>query len=271
MFKTIDSDTSSGVCPFCSKDAFKFKEASKWMFLCHNCQRYMPWEKAGINDDLQVQKISNFNSIMSLCNRVDTLPENHKFRKYAESRKIPLDKVFYTQYFDKISEYSETKVKDKERLILPFFKENGDLFGLQGRSLEKDQIRYITLLFDKNHPKIFGLDKIDNNKSITIVEGPIDSLFLNNSLAMAGSDANVDKYKSISVIVFDNEPRNREIVSKMAKFLDNGFKIVIWPEQIKQKDINDLVLAGYEPNQIIKENVYSGLTGKIKLNQWKKV
>jgi hypothetical protein len=126
-------------------------------------------------------------------------------------------------------------------------------------------------MFDKDHDKIFGLDKIDQTDTIIIVEGPIDSLFVKNSLAMAGSDANLNKYLTKSVIALDNEPRNREIVNKMAKYLDNGFKVVIWPETIREKDINDMVLSGIDPNAVIQNNIYSGLTGKIKLNTWKKV
>jgi hypothetical protein len=271
MFKTIDSETSEGICAFCNGDSFKFKEGGRWMFLCHNCQRYMPFDRTGIKEELATQQITNFDSIMSLCQPVDTLDASSRFRRYAEGRKIPLNRIYYTNQFDVISTFSGTPVADKERLILPFFKENGELFGIQGRSLDKDQIRYITLMFDKHHPKLFGLDKIDPQNTITIVEGPIDSLFLKNSLAMAGSDANLNKYLTNSIIAFDNEPRNYQIVSKMAKFIDNGFKVVIWPEAIREKDVNDMFLAGYDVDSVVHSNVYSGLTGKIKLNQWKKV
>lgn len=271
MFKTIDSETSHGECPYCKSDAFRFKEGDRWMFLCHSCQRYMPFEKTGIKDELTTQTISNYDALMSLLVRVDTLPLTHRFRKYTESRRIPADRVYYTEQFDRISEYAGTPVKDKERLILPFFKEDGSLFGIQGRSLEKDTIRYITLMFDKDHPKLFGLEQINDQDTITIVEGPIDSLFVKNSLAMAGSDADLNKYKTSAIIALDNEPRNKQIVSKMAKFLDNGFKVVIWPETIKEKDVNDMIVNGIEPNAIIQNNVYSGLAGKIKLGTWKKV
>ena len=271
MFRSINSEVSIGECPFCSSEAFKFKEGNKLMFLCHSCQRYMPFEKTGVKDEITTNNISNYNSIISLCQRIDTLPAGHRFRLYAESRQIPLDRVYYTDKFDVISEYAETPVKDKERLILPFYKEDGTLFGIQGRSLDKGQIRYITLMFDKDHPKLFGLEKLDTSKTIIVVEGPIDSMFVNNAISMAGSDANLNKYKDNSIIALDNEPRNRDIVSKMAKYLDNGFKVVIWPEKIKEKDMNDMFLAGISPDYVIRNNVYSGLTGKIKLNQWKKV
>lgn len=272
MFKTIDAETSTGSCPYCNSDAFKFKEGSRWMFLCHSCQRYMPFDKTGIKDDVSsIQTISNYSSILTLCQRIDSLPDNHRFRKYCVQRRIPFDRVYYTDQFDRISEFAGTPVKDKERLILPFFKEDKTLFGVQGRSLQKDQVRYITLMFDKDHPKLFGIDKINPDEPITIVEGPIDSLFVKNCIAMAGSDAQLNKYKTSAVIALDNEPRNKQIVDKMAKLLDTGFSIVIWPESIREKDINDMVLSGMDPNAIIQSNIYSGLNGKIKLNTWKKV
>lgn len=271
MYRKINKSIATGECPFCSSQAFKFLEGDKWMFLCHDCQRYMPWDKAGVKNEVTTTNISNYDAILNLCVRVDTLPESHRFRKYSEDRRIPTDRVYYTEQFDKISEYAGTPVKDKERLILPFFKEDGSLFGIQGRSLDKKQLRYITLMFDKDQPKLFGLEKINKELTIIIVEGPIDSLFVDNCIAMAGSDADLNKYKESAVIALDNEPRNKQIVSKMAKYLDAGFKVVIWPENLKEKDMNDMYLAGHSPNFIIRNNIHSGLAGKIKLNTWKKV
>lgn len=272
--KTLSSNTSILECPFCeSKESFRFKEGDKWMFLCHDCQRYMSFDKSGAasSDTESNSNTFNYDSILTLCERVDSLSVDHQFRKYCEKRHIPLDRVFYTRHFDEMSKYAETPVKDKERLILPFFDEDGKLFGIQGRSLDSKQIRYITIMFDKNKPKLFGLDKIDNKKTITIVEGPIDSFFVENCIAMAGSDGIPDKYKTNSIIAYDNEPRSREIVNKMRKSLEDGYRIVIWPDQIKEKDVNDMILSGLDVNKIIKENTYSGFAGILKLGIWKKV
>ena len=273
MFRRLDSETYSGTCPFCaSSESFKFKEGEAWMFLCHDCQRLMAFDKTGIKDGPTITTNSgiSYSNLLNLCVRVDSLQHNHKFRKYCEYRKIPLDRVYFTDRFDELSRYAETPVADKERLILPFFDEDGSMFGLQGRSLEKDQIRYITLMFNKDKPKLFGLEQVDMTKQYVVVEGPIDSLFVKNSIAMAGSDLPENKYKTNSIICFDNEPRSNEIVSKMRKSLEDGYKTVIWPDSIKQKDVNDMVLANLDVNNIIHENVYSGLAGILKLNTWKK-
>ena len=270
MFKTIDSETSVGICPYCSStEAFKFKELKRWMFLCYECQRYMPFEKTGIVERSVTTNI-NFNSLLSLCTKVSTLPKTNRFRKYCEYRRIPLEEVYYTDKFDKLSEYADTPVKDKERLILPFFTEEGNLFAVQGRSLEKDSIRYITLLFDKDKPKLFGLNKINPEETIIVVEGPIDSFFLKNAIAMAGSDGLPNKYKSKAIICFDNEPRSTEIVSKMRKSLEEGYQTVIWPDSIKEKDINDMVMTNHDVESIVAENAYSGINGLLKLNTWKR-
>lgn len=270
MFKTLDSETLIGICPFCSNsESFKFKEQGKWMFLCHDCQRYMPFDRTGVNEVNKGRSL-NYNSLLSLCTKISDLPTNHRFRKYCEGRKIPLDEVYYTDKFDKLSEYADTPVKDKERLVIPFFTEEGDLFAVQGRSLEKEQIRYITLMFDKDRPKLFGLNKINQEETIIVVEGPIDSFFLKNSLAMAGSDGLPNKYKTNAIICFDNEPRSNEIVSKMRKSLEEGYRTVIWPDSIKEKDINDMVLSNLDVESIVVANAYSGMNGLLKLNMWKR-
>lgn len=273
MFLTVDSDILQGVCPFCSSsEAFKFKEDKTWMFLCHDCQRLMTFDKTGIKDGSNITNNQNisYSNLLDLCVRVDNLEPLHKFRRYCEHRQIPLNRVYFTDRFDELSRYAGTPIADKERLILPFFDEEGKLFGMQGRSLDKKQIRYITIMFNKNKPKLFGLEQVDMSKEFVVVEGPIDSFFVKNCIAMAGSDGISNKYVTNAVICFDNEPRSNEIVSKMKKSLESGYKTVIWPDSIKQKDINDMVLANLDVNRIIHENTYSGLSGLLKLNTWKR-
>ena len=111
----------------------------------------------------------------------------------------------------------------------------------------KAKLRYITIMLDEEQPKIFGLDKVKDNKPVYIVEGPFDSTFLENSVAMAGSDADVRTFGWSNYIwIFDNEPRNREIVARISKVIDRGDQVVIWPKNIQQKDINDMFLAGHD-------------------------
>ncbi|MCW4255101.1 MAG: DNA primase [Candidatus Thiodiazotropha taylori] len=198
------------------------------------------------------------------------LPLDHYCRTYCEGRQIPLDLVYFTEKFSKIAEFGGAKINDNNRLVLPFFDEDGKLFGVQGRAFDSKAVRYITIMFDKNKDKIFGLERANLDNDLVIVEGPIDSFFVKNCLAMAGSDMGDNKYSTRATICYDNEPRNSHTVGKMRKSLDNGLKVVIWPDRIKQKDVNEMVLAGFDVNQLIRENTYHGLGGIVHLNKWKR-
>jgi len=57
----------------------------------------------------------------------------------------------------------------------------------------------------------------------------------------------------------------------MEKVIDNGHPIVIWPSDVSQKDVNDMVLAGHDVQTVVESNTYSGLEAKVKLLSWKKV
>ena len=71
--------------------------------------------------------------------------------------------------------------------------------------------------------------------------------------------------------VYDNEPRNREIVNRISKSIDRGEKVVIWPNNIRQKDINDMVLAGHNVKSLVELNTYQNIEAQIKFTEWKKV
>ena len=127
-------------------------------------------------------------------------------------------------------------------------------------------------MFDDNAPKIYGLDNVEKSEAVYVTEGPFDSTFIRNSIAMCGADADISSWGiSNPVWVYDNEPRNREIVERIRKTIDGGNSIVIWPNNIEQKDINDMVLAGHDVMSVLKLNTYSGLQAKIKFNNWKKI
>ena len=127
-------------------------------------------------------------------------------------------------------------------------------------------------MIDDTKPKVFGLNDVDFDKRYYVTEGAIDGLFLDNAVAMAGADINVDGLNNIenAVYVFDNEPRNKEICARMEKILDRGYKLCIWPEKLLDKDINDMVMSSLDPQSIIDQNTYSGLSGKLKLSYWRK-
>ena len=211
--------------------------------------------------------------------RISELNKSHPARTYLEKRKIPdrcLRELYYCDNFKQWTndqKYTFSDVSnDEPRIIIPL-KKGRTIFGFQGRSLSpKNKLRYITIMLDDEAPKIYGLDKINKSKPIYIVEGPFDSLFLENSVAMAGSDLDPGTFGwSDYIWVYDNEPRNREIVNRLTKSVNRGDKVVIWPKSVEQKDINDMYLSGHNVVDMVKLNTYQGLKAKAKLIGWKRV
>jgi hypothetical protein len=168
--------------------------------------------------------------------------------------------------------------KDEPRLIIPFIDKDGKLFGFQGRSFVPNAfLRYITIMFDDDYPKIFGLDQVDTTKKYYVLEGPIDSIFVKNSIAMAGSALDYRRLDNPenAVFVFDNEPRKPETVAKMQKAIEAGFKVAIWSPKITFKDVNDMIKkGGMSASRVTWEmdrRTFSGLQAKLELAEWKKV
>lgn len=269
------SKVKSVDCPHChSKESFIYTLKTGQFFICFDCQRHLPSSKVKISERRVTNSKINFNSILNLCVNVTELPREHFCYNYVCDRKIPekkLGKLFYTDKFSEIAKTVGKDVKNSPRLVLPFFNEGGHLFALQGRALDDDKVRYITIVFDKNEELIYGKDDLKDDSEFTVVEGPIDSLFLENCVATAGIGEISDKYIPSAVICLDNEPRNKDIVRAMKKNIDRGFKTVIWPNSIKEKDINEMVKNGVDVKSVIKENTFKGLQAILKLNSWKKI
>ena len=223
-----------------------------------------------------------FKSNQSELIPISDLNTSHPARKYLENRKIPSKDFVNLFYIEKYKTWVNTQKEtfkitdpDHSRIIIPLISD-GEWFGFQARALNpKNPLRYITTILNDTHPKIYNLDGVDYNKSVYITEGPIDSLFLDNSIAMVGADIDwgfLTSYKQTNFIfVYDNEPRNKQIVDRIERVIAGKFPVVIWPKSIKEKDINDMVLAGHDVNSVVQSNTYSGLEAQLKLTEWKKV
>ena len=197
-------------------------------------------------------------------------------KEYLEKRKLDPSKFYFTNKFKQWTNTHkktfDTIGRDESRIIIPMYDENKTLIGFQGRSLVPNFVKYITVMISNDAPKIYGLDTIKTEKPIYILEGPFDSTLVENSVAMCGSDIDIRTFGwSDYIWVFDNEPRNREVVSRIEKLIDRGDKVVIWPSNIKEKDVNEMILAKYDICTILESSAYSELTAKLKLNLWKKV
>ena len=202
----------------------------------------------------------------------------HVAKKYILDRGIPenkLDRLYYCPNFKEWTNkqkqtFSDT-TNDEERIIIPLNDTDGNLIGFQGRSLSPNaKMRYITVMLDEDAPKLYGLDHINKNETIYIVEGPLDSFFLENAVAMCGSDVDIRSFGwSDYIWVYDNEPRSRQITDKISRSIDAGDAVVIWPSSIKEKDLNDMVTSGINVKSVIESNVYHGLKAKLQLSNWK--
>ena len=226
-------------------------------------------------------KTANEKQLDSL-KRFDQLVTTHPAKKFVFDRLIPKehwDKFFFCPNF---YEWTNSIVpnkfpslsQDHPRVVIPFYDRAGNFFAFQGRAFGKEQPKYITIKFDETKQKIYGIDRIDLNKPVMITEGPIDSLFLDNALALAGADAVVNIQHTQCTMIFDNEPRNEHIVNRMKTAVDKKFNLVIWPESLKYKDINDMIIAGMSSTKIaslIHSSTYCGLQAHQHINNWKRI
>jgi DNA primase len=202
-------------------------------------------------------------------------------------RYIPPQTHHKIYYAPKFKAWTNTMIPDKmddkyeeDRIIFPLIDRNGKMFGYQGRALNKnEELKYITIMLEE-HAKIYGLDTVDLSKKIPVFEGPIDSLFIENSLASCGGKVTsnlelLNTPKENFIVVYDNEPRSKHTIKKIEQTIEDGFNVCIWPDEVKQKDINDMILKGKltapDIKKIIEANTFRGLTATLRLNEWKKI
>ena len=224
-------------------------------------------------------------NVLSSLKRIDLLEENHPAVKYVSNRKIPKDKwrhLYFASKFKKFTnsvspKFVEPIEGEHPRMIIPFFTKESKCFAFQARAYGDEEPKYYTIKLDEDLEKIYGLERIDLSKKIYVVEGPIDSLFLPNAIAVSGASFDTPTIKSLltnAVIVMDNEPRNKEIVKQMGKYIEEGYSVCMFPDFVMEKDINEMILHGKTPDEIlemINTNTFSGLEAKLRYGTWRKV
>jgi len=304
-FKRVKADLYNFRCPICGDSQRNKNKARGYIyavkvntnFKCHNCGASMSFNNflkkldTTLHGQYTMEKFKegftgkNFvadepkfdfkkptfktSIVLPLCSEVES------GRAYLEKRKIDPKQFYFAEKFKEfVNSYKQTfadNVLEEPRIVIPLYR-NKNLIGFQGRSLRKNSIKYITIMLDEDEPKIYGLDNIRKDASVYVTEGPFDSTFIRNSIAMCGADANVDRWGIGDPIwIYDNEPRNREILSRISRTIEMGQKVVIWPSTINEKDINDMVLSGLDVQSVIESNIYSGLEAKLKFTTWKKI
>ena len=305
-FKRVKADLYNCRCPICGDSqknktktrGYLYQIKNNTNYKCHNCGVSLSFNNFLKQIDPMLHKQYSMEKFKEGFTGKNFVVEEPKFefskpkftkkldlpkavevpvaKEYLEKRKLNPEKFYYAENFKKwVNQQKHTFEninKDESRIIIPMYDVDNNLIGFQGRSIESSYNKYITIMLVDDAPKVYGLEKIDSKKPVYIVEGPFDSTFIKNAVAMCGSDIDIRSFGwSDYFWVFDNEPRNREIINRISKTIDRGDKVVIWPTSIKQKDINDLVIAGYDPENMLESNTYSGLEAKVKFNEWKKV
>lgn len=289
---------------------YVYRKKNDYFYMCHNCgasttfynfldkvdptlikeyalERYKNGETGNNNytkpnfEEFKTEK-PIFKKSLDLPS-IDSLPEAHFAKVYVQQRRIPQDflsQLYYAEDFaafiQSLGIEKELSKKDK-RLVIPFYDQEKNLIAIQGRALGESKLRYITIKLHEDNHKFFGLDRINQDEMIYVVEGPIDSMFLNNAVATA--DSNLESITSIYdkskvTLIFDNEPRNKEIIKKIDEAIENHYNVVIWPEMIESKDINDMILDGFSPDEIqdiISKHTFVNLRAKAEFVNWKKV
>lgn len=215
---------------------------------------------------------------------INDLSMDHPVIKYVESRRIPKEHYKRIFFVGKFKEFAnnlkpfciKNTSSDHPRLVIPFYDKSGKIFAFQGRAFGSEKPKYLTIKLDEDAEKLFGLERVDLSKPILVTEGPIDSLFLPNALAVAGGAINsktlLENKQNVTVIM-DNEPRNEQITKQVEKCIELGYNVCLFPESIKQKDINDMIKSGIGQDQILKiinDNTFSGLKAKLRFAQWRK-
>ena len=307
-FKRIKNDLYNFRCPICG-DSKKNKSKSRGYlysakvdinFKCHNCGSSMTFSNFLKEIDPVIQKQYVFERFKSGKTGKGTVVENPKFNfiapifkkrinlpkasenpisdGYLIGRKLDPNKFYYAEKFKKFvnnlkATFSDDQY-DEPRIVIPLYYKK-ELIGIQGRSLnfrDSKSVKYITVMIKDESPKLFGMDDIKLDEPVYVTEGPFDSTFISNSVAMCGADCDVRNWGVNNPIwIYDNEPRNREILQRVEKAINRGDSVVIWPSQIEEKDINDMVISGLDVQSVIKSNTYSGLEAKLKFTIWKKI
>jgi len=309
-FKWKSANLANCRCPICGDSqknkskarGFFFPKKNDYFFKCHNCgighsvYRFLQFIAPALAQEYALERWRNGENGKSNYVKPDetavalpkaelhlpkitSLPEDHIARQYLQTRRVPdLDRFYFSNAFGdwvRSVDPTYTTIPNDERIVIPFVNKRGELVAAQGRCLSgsKNAIRYITVKFCKDGRAIYGEDRLDYSKRVYAVEGPIDSVFLDNAIALAGSElAHATKLFSDCVVVYDNEPRNAEIVKKVEEAIRGGYTVCVWSDSVDQKDINDMVLAGRSPQevqQIIDECACSGLTALARFSQWR--
>ena len=163
-----------------------------------------------------------------------------------------------------------------KRIVVLNLAPKDKIIGFQTRSLNKRKnTRYLTYDLEKIYGEmkkpleiseeemmsikklstIFGIMMVNFQEDVTIFEGPIDAMFMHNTLGLASAGRSTEELDEIPTIryMFDNDEVGKK---KMIEKLKKGKRVFMWSRFIKEnkmniynsqiKDLNDLVISSWE-------------------------
>lgn len=213
---------------------------------------------------------------------VDMLSDDHPAVSYLlNERRLPrrlLEKFFYVDeyvsWLKQTTKNDDIKISEHPRILIPYVDDNDNIYRYIARSIDpKITPKYLYTDVDVGS-SFYNWYNVDRSRRVHVFEGAIDSMLIDNSIAIGNAKYSRGDLSSLSdyVIVPDNEPRNFFVVKSIEKAIDAGHPVCIWPEYYG-KDINAAIISGYSPEfiqDVIDQNVYSGIRAKLKLDRWRK-
>lgn len=171
----------------------------------------------------------------------------------------------------------------KNRLVLPFKDINNQIIFYQSRKIF-DWDKHPSYLSKINSDKsLFNIENVDmtNDDTIYMFEGPIDSCFVKNGIAVAGINDGISSFNPKQedqlrgfklfdkIWCLDSQHIDKTSRDKSLKLLENGEKVFIWPEKIgkKYKDFNEMCIdkqIDQIPINFIKKNSQCGTSAILK-------
>jgi hypothetical protein len=311
-FKRKKDTLYNFACPFCLDSeknkrkarGYLYSDKNKFKFKCFNCGKTMGFDYFLKSVDMRLYNEYRMEVFRgnrpeapeknnapaasvapSWRNLLQPIQSNPEAFEYLKQRKIPLQRILSLYTCSNLNDlkvefpnYEETEFPENDpRIVVPVLNQNSQMIGLVCRSIKKNcKQRYINLRKSGEDHLIFNLDKVDRSKPILVFEGSFDAMFFDNAVAVDGADFTkaadfIEKTRDI--LVYDNTPKNRELLKHMEKTADAGYRLCIWPDSIKKKDVNEMVLDGVAPSDIqsvIEKNAFAGMRCKLELAKWRK-
>jgi len=188
------------------------------------------------------------------------IPETHPAMRYLLRRQIPTKKIHELYLVPKFYHWAKNFEKvfekfpvDHPRLVIPYYGEHNELLGFSCRCFGKEEPKYIQLRLDKEKEFLYGLNTVDTTKKFIVLEGQIDSFFLDNAIAVGNANYSAKflfGHKDNAIIVPDNDfRRNPNVCDQLKKAIDHGFNVCMLPESWK-KDVNENIKNGMTKDEM---------------------